>query len=794
MESLFRIFFTRHHSNRTTKRILSTLSLCSAVFTGAVFAVPDVYNPQTSFLKSVPLPANKSAAEVERAYLGQIVDQTYTTQCGGSKCVSEGANRLTFAKWQELNGFTKDNTTTVRYYNSADLGLGRDMNCVSIPGDLIRGKDAMSCYVSNHGTLGGGAKTAFDALDRINAGNNPSIAFATVAMEIRPAAPVNKVRFFVFGADGLLVNANGGDNIVLDSGTGHSQPGVCMNCHGGKFTDDGAVNNAHFLPFDFASLEFKNETDRTNAISKINTLNELIRNAEKSAYSETDPAKDPTINEVDYSRLRIVNYINAEYGQAVGAGSESRFSDAIPARAMKDTYVEPSFQTSTNNQLLYKSVTRNYCRTCHLAVDRELEPSDIARHVCRTSGMPQAEVNAKNLLRHMNEIAAIIYQTTGNTDCFKMPVLEDFQWGAAESKNISMSSSLAIDDSSIKPESADKTNGFAVEFQAKRVLKLNAQSAHGFVALEAPKINGQYLRSISALSFLAPPLPGDNSTMIRADLYDAQGALVGNVSSYIDTDAKNFSISAPLGSPFKKYTANLAALGFSNISKVELHLKRTTDQITNGAFIFSTPLELDDISVNYTQPTDLGQKILAIEDFEDQAFGFPNSALPLGSLGVRTAGMSGTAIDGGCPPSGSAIKGFNVSAVRKVERDSGRYSFVSNPVFCAGQGSIVWVRFQSPGVNNKGRSMSFDFTIDRQGDGKPVGVLDNGLIDVLELAQHQGTVTATDEKFSGHVVINLDTISENVMFDWIPLVNSGVSGAPVRGISLDNFTLWDAPL
>ena len=111
-------------------------------------------------------PANKSAAEVEKAYLEEIVDKTYTTQCGGSKCLSAGLNRLSFDKWKELNGFNTNAITTVRYYNSADLGLGRDMNCVSLANDTSRGKDAMSCYVSNHGTLGGGAEVAFDALGK----------------------------------------------------------------------------------------------------------------------------------------------------------------------------------------------------------------------------------------------------------------------------------------------------------------------------------------------------------------------------------------------------------------------------------------------------------------------------------------------------------------------------------------------------------------------------------------------------------------------------------------------------
>lgn len=539
----------------------------------------------------------------------------------------------------------------------------------------------------------------------------------------------------------------------MDSGTGHSQPAVCMNCHGGNFSSDGSsVNNAHFLPFDFASLEFKNATDRAAAVNNINKLNQLVRNAEKSAYAETNPEKDPTLEGIDYSRLRIVDYINAEYGQAVGAGSETPFSEAVLKTPMKDNYIEPAFKGTTNNQVLYKTVTRNYCRTCHLAVDQELSPTDIPRHVCKISNMPQAEVNAKNALRHMNEIAAIVYQTTGNSDCFKMPQLEDFQWNAAESKSISTSPSLGLGNSDVFPISKDALNGFSAAFQAKRVLKLDKTSNHGFMVIEAPKLNGQYLRSITAISFLAPPLPTDQSLYIRADMFDAQGAKIGQVTSITGAGIPNFSVSTPLGSPFQKYTTNISALGIGAVNKVELHLKRNRS-IGSELYNFSSPIEFEDVSVTYTVPLDLGQKVLAVEDFEDQTIGGATN-LTLGNLSVRNTGIGGTSINGNCN-AGRANKGFEISAVRKVGRDSGRYSFVSNPVFCAGETSILFVATQAASANNKGRTMSFDFVIDRQPDGKPVGHLDDGEFDVLEVAKNQGTVTETPEKFLGHVVLNV---------------------------------------
>ena len=239
--------YLQKNDNRSKKQKILTHPI--ALYCVILFiSICDPRHLQSSkfFLKSVPLPANKSAAEVEKAYLEEIVDKTYTTQCGGSKCLSAGLNRLSFDKWKELNGFNTNAITTVRYYNSADLGLGRDMNCVSLANDTSRGKDAMSCYVSNHGTLGGGAEVAFDALGKIDLEKIKASRLQRLQCKLDLHQPqIESV--FVFGDDNLLVNLGGAEKIILDSGTGHSQPAVCMNCHGGNFSSDGSsVNNAHF--------------------------------------------------------------------------------------------------------------------------------------------------------------------------------------------------------------------------------------------------------------------------------------------------------------------------------------------------------------------------------------------------------------------------------------------------------------------------------------------------------------------------------------------------------------------
>ncbi len=800
MEPLFRVFFTRHHTNRTTKKILSTLSLCSAVFTGAVFAVPDIYNPQTSFLNQVQNTTGQSNAALESAYLNQIIELTYNgaTDCGGGPCRSSiDASRISLEQWKTLNGFTpanKEKVTTVRYYNSADLGLGRDMNCVDQSANTAPGASVLACYVSNHGSIGGGAEAAFKALATLDdpTEKNPSKPFATVAMEIRPKATKNKVRFLVFGKDDQLVNLGGLPGIVLDSGTGHEQPAVCMNCHGGKFTAVDNIEKAHFLPFDFNSLEFPSPEARNEAISKVNTLNQLIRNAEYATYKETPFSGN------EASPLRIVNYLNSEYLPS-GSAIDAPFPTTIPAQAMKDSYVEPKFNNNANDQLLYKTVVRNYCRTCHLAVRNELKPADVVKHVCAPdSEMPLAEVNAKNLLSHMDEIAAIVYKVSGNRniDCFKMPVLNDFQWSAAEGKSIITTPSMVIAPSAIATQvvdGKDVLNGFAVGFQSKRTLKLAPTSISGSLIVEAPKVAGQYVKSINEVTFLASPLPADGSGRIFAELFNAEGAPIGYATT---ADNSSLTPTAVTGSPFSKYSLNIPSLGLgATVKKVELHLIRVPK---SNIYNFATNLEIDDVSVTYDLNAGLGQNIFAVEDFEDQLTTYASTGTALGTIDVQPYSITGTS----CSNLRTNNRGFSISGALKVGRDSGRYSLASNPIFCVGERTTLRVKLNnnSTGDLKVGRLLSFDFVIDKQSDGtSPVGILTlpeitnsgNSPFDALDVARHQGTLSETPSQFFGHITLRAFDYFQP--FSWTPLINSGVAGAPIKGVALDNFTMWDAP-
>ncbi|HRH78987.1 MAG TPA: hypothetical protein PK129_16695, partial [Cellvibrionaceae bacterium] len=95
---------------------------------------------------------------------------------------------------------------------------------------------------------------------------------------------------------------------------------------------------------------------------------------------------------------------------------------------------------------------------------------------------------------------------------------------------------------------------------------------------------------------------------------------------------------------------------------------------------------------------------------------------------------------------------------------------------------------------------SFDFVIDKQSDGKsPVGILNlpeitvsgGSPFDAIDVAKHQGTLSETTSQYFGHITLRAQAYFQPL--SWTPLTNSGVSGAPIKGVALDNFTMWDSP-
>lgn len=412
-------------------------------------AMADIYQPDKYLSRDLPEENGLSPQTVEINYFRKVVSDVYKSK---DPSLENNPGNLTLGQWKQYNGFNHPELKTLQefYYNAADLGLARDMTCVRqwpTNGNFLdnnlnalvaeRGDRAIACYVSNRGNFGGDKYTGVLAYI---GGRQP---FATVAMEYWPnlKGGGNTVRFFVFGEDpvdpddGKLVylannfkaphNFGSASAIKLDSGDGHSQPGVCLSCHGGSISNSGVVTGARFLPFDINAMEFPDRwwrefipddiSDRTVAIDRFDEMNGWIYGADQQA--KPAGGADSTI-----SRFLRDTYGAAELEGTVFNPQALEFDgEAIPVGF-------------ANDEAMYKNVARPYCQSCHVA-STELNGSAFRangfalNYVCNNafsnSVMPHAEINERNMLRHAGFVKQHIYDATG-TYCNDMETLIDF--------------------------------------------------------------------------------------------------------------------------------------------------------------------------------------------------------------------------------------------------------------------------------------------------------------------------------------------------------------------------------
>ncbi len=273
-------------------------------------------------------------------------------------------SNYTFSQWKQSNGFNDPSVNVVnsKYYNSADLGLARDMNCVYSPPRLNRGTNALACYVSNHGDFFvNDIKSDFD---KLYGGAKP---FATVAMEYHPNASNNKVRFFAFDHNN---NDLAQKYVPLDTGGAKPIPISCASCHGGKLDDNGNLNNSNFLPFDVFAVEYFSLQEKEKQLVQLKELNKMIYN--------TRPI------------YKITQFINGMYRPNIFENTTAANNSWVP-----NEWNTPELRLGFNAKI------KPYCNGCHMAHELDLARywgTTAINYGCLGAGMPHAEINQRNML------------------------------------------------------------------------------------------------------------------------------------------------------------------------------------------------------------------------------------------------------------------------------------------------------------------------------------------------------------------------------------------------------------
>ena len=243
--------------------------------------------------------------------------------------------------------------TAARYYNTGDLGIGREMHCRATQTPA----GGVACYVRNYGTFGGKRE---EAIALTVAGGVP---LATVAMVYTPPidAP-NAVSFIAYGPDSALLTSAQLDTL----GNNTSIPQNCLNCHGGRSrydADANAVLGARFLPFDPAAFAYATQPDFTFAAQedKLRRLNRLVAGA----------APTPAVLEV-IEGLFPAN--NSPYNPA---------------------FVPVGWSETPSDARVYREVIAPYCRNCHVSFGNGADDALALRTAA--SLRARAEVTMKRL-------------------------------------------------------------------------------------------------------------------------------------------------------------------------------------------------------------------------------------------------------------------------------------------------------------------------------------------------------------------------------------------------------------
>ncbi len=366
-------------------------------------------------------------AEAEAYYAALDADPGY-------QAPNNQRDTSTLGAWKAANGFPEGDVVAV-YYNSGDIGVGREMHC-----RRNNQTGARACYVTNYAPAvfapidpATDPDTAVNrAIDGFVSGNTVTVGkVATVAMEWivnglgnNPVnhVPADPTRFWVFDE-----NDNRVPTLQLDAEGQKPVPGVCLGCHGGgenvphqahQPTDGLFLDQpAHFLPFDVCSFHFSTrdgftEADQRDAFAELNAIvleTEPFLPGQQGGGQQVPPAGSNTellygIYGIDHNQVPVgSNPIQALVGTA-----PKQVETFVPAvwAAQPDYYLD---------------VVKPYCRTCHVAQQIRVLPNPLstvlaAADVCAATPlhrMPHAITTTDLFWRGSGRAAFIKDRDTG---------------------------------------------------------------------------------------------------------------------------------------------------------------------------------------------------------------------------------------------------------------------------------------------------------------------------------------------------------------------------------------------
>ena len=282
-----------------------------------------------------------STGDLQGSHVQFFNDETSGRESAYYQKLDPSNSKNTYAKWLSANGFSPRGTTPnaneikATYFNDGDLRLGREMRC------LEQSSGRAACTTVNYGSPGDidSAESSLQAaIDQVN-------PLAAVTMEYDPSNTENPVSFWVFNMQSAEQERI--EFLQLDNEHAKSVPGVCLNCHAGKFDSaTNSVTGATFLPFDVETFIFQAKGDYSeSALSEnIRQLNDMVKRVNEGVGNTSIPT-----------------LIDGWYGDS-----------SIEGAVVDKSFVPPSFASNRQDRILYKEVLQKSCLNCHAAIQTPL--------------------------------------------------------------------------------------------------------------------------------------------------------------------------------------------------------------------------------------------------------------------------------------------------------------------------------------------------------------------------------------------------------------------------------------